>query len=183
MENSRFNYIYGSLISNMESETFTQTELLCLSMVYNKFVLQNGPKSRYMTAVQLSKILQIMFKINNKRINDRIVRTVCYDTDCKDLGFSPAQHCTLESFIKLFTIYFSDDLEELMKFTFKVSVYNFNRNGIISNTPPSLSLSPTQPIRYTTRMDLAFYHVRKSCILWMSFLKAMTRTKPSSVAL
>lgn len=121
MENSRFNYIYGQLISTIESTVFSRTKLLCLSMVYNKFVMQNGPGAKYMTAIQLSTILRVMFTISSKRINDRIVRTICYDTDCKDSGFSAETHCALDSFIKMFSIYFSDDMEKRMRFVFDVS--------------------------------------------------------------
>lgn len=130
MENSRFNYIYGQLVSTMETTVFSRTKLLCLSMVFNKFVMQNGPGAKYMTAVQLSMLLRVMFKISSKRINDRIVRTVCYDTDCKDSGFSPETHCTLDSFIKMFTIYFSDDDEKRMRFVFDVSIMSiFTRSA------------------------------------------------------
>lgn len=120
MDNSRFNYVYGQLVSTMDTTLFSRTKLLCIAMVFNKFVMQNGPGAKYMTVIQLSRILRVMFKISSERINDRIVRTICYDTDCRDSGFSAETHCALDSFIKLFTIYFSGDMEQRMKFVFDV---------------------------------------------------------------
>lgn len=121
MENSRFNCLYGPLVSHMESKMFTETELLCIAMIYHKFSLQGGKKSKYMSNLQLSKCLIQLFKITDKRINARIVKTIAYDPDCDDPKYSPNFDCTLSSFIRMFTIYFSRDLEERMKFVFSVS--------------------------------------------------------------
>lgn len=121
MENSRFNNIYGPIIARMESSTFSPTELTCIAMIYYKFTLQDGKRSKYMTIGALSKCLIQLFKITDRRINYRIVKTVIFDPDCDDPKYSPIFHCTLNSFVRMFTIYFSRDLEERMKFVFSVS--------------------------------------------------------------
>lgn len=149
MENSRFNYIYGTVVMRMHNPIFSEIELLCISMVYYKFTIQEGKGTKYMTATQLSKCLLKMFKISDKRIKNRIMKTICIDPDCKDPHFSPIYHCTLNSFIRLFTIYYSRDLEVRMQFVFSVSMkmylafLNFKRFDFFS-------------IRSTTKIQLVF---------------------------
>ncbi|KAM8714266.1 hypothetical protein ACLKA7_014406 [Drosophila subpalustris] len=135
MENARFNYVYGSAVARMESSVFTKLELLCISMIYHKFVLQNGPRSRYMSLMQLSKFLQLVFQITDQRINRRIVFLISDDPDCTDPKFSHDHHCTLNSFIRMFSIYFSGDMEVRTRFAFSVydeeSVGYLNREQVM----------------------------------------------------
>ncbi|XP_023177833.1 EF-hand calcium-binding domain-containing protein 1-like [Drosophila hydei] len=119
MENARFNYIYAGALANIESP-FTHTEVLCLTMVYHKFVLMNGPKAKYMSLGQVGTILMKMFLLSDIEINRRVVTFVSFNQECADPKFSPDRHCTLPSFVKLFHIYFSNDLEERMLFVFNV---------------------------------------------------------------
>ncbi|XP_064542292.1 calaxin [Drosophila montana] len=130
MENARFNYTYGPLITHMEMESpFTRAELLCLSMVYHKFTLKNGPRARFLTLMQLSNILELMFTVTDREINRRIVARISYDPDCTDPKYASDRHCSLASFIRLFSIYFSTDLEQRMQFVF--SIYDENDRGFL----------------------------------------------------
>ncbi|EDW61548.1 calaxin [Drosophila virilis] len=130
MENARFNYTYGPLITHMQMESpFTRTELLCLSMVYHKFALGNGPKAKFITLMQLSNILELMFNVTDREINRRIVARISYDPDYTDPKSSSERHCSLASFIRLFSIYFSTDLEKRMQFVF--SIYDENDRGYL----------------------------------------------------
>lgn len=125
MENSRFNYIYGPAVMRMESSAFSEIELLCIAMIYHKFTIQGGKGAKFMTIDQLSKCILMLFKITDKRINMRIVATICVDPDCKDPQYLPNYHCSLNSFIRMFTIYFSQNFEDRMQFAFNVSVIMF----------------------------------------------------------
>lgn len=120
MENSRFNCLYGPMVTHMKSSRFTDIELLCITMIYHKFTTQKGKDVKYMSVEQLRKCLLILFKISDKRINERVIRTICVDPDNHDPNYSPIHHCSLNCFIRLFTIYFSRDLEERMQFVFNV---------------------------------------------------------------
>lgn len=120
MENARFNYTYGPQVNRMEA-IFPKTELLCLAMIYNKFTLQNGQREKFITRAQLATILELMFHVRDLEIKSRIVACISWDPDCKDPDFSYEHHCTLNSFIKMFAIYFSTDLEKRIHFVFSVS--------------------------------------------------------------
>ncbi|KAH8370104.1 hypothetical protein KR093_002188 [Drosophila rubida] len=130
MENARFNYVYGAAVARMEEPMFTTVEKLCISMIYHKFVLRNGPRTRYMTVAQLSGFIRMMFKITDPLINQRIVKVVSQDESCVHPKFHPDRHCTLKSFMKMFTIYFSNDLEKRMQFVF--SVYDEEEVGYLN---------------------------------------------------
>lgn len=140
MENSRFNYIYGTAVMHMHNPIFSEIELLCISMIYHKFTIQDGRDTRYMQSTQLRKCLLKMFRISDKRITNRIIRTICIDRDCKDPHFSPIHHCTLNSFIRLFTIYYSKDLDLRMQFVFSVSIKNVLGTPIFEKIWPCLPL-------------------------------------------
>ncbi|KAH8261638.1 hypothetical protein KR044_012750 [Drosophila immigrans] len=128
MENARFNYIFGPIVAHMESP-FTTTELLCLAMIYHKFALHNGPRSKYITRMQLSNILELFFHISDRDINVSIVQRISMDPEYVDSRFSSDRHCSLPSFIRLFTIYFSNDLEKRMNFVF--SIYDIRDRGYL----------------------------------------------------
>lgn len=120
MGNSRFNYTYGPQISRMEN-LFSKTELLCLAMIYNKFALQNGPRAKFITDMQLGTILELMFNVMDRDIKASIVARVSYDPECSDTQYTLDRRCNLNSFIRMFAIYFSTDLEKRMQFVFSVS--------------------------------------------------------------
>ncbi|KAH8396935.1 hypothetical protein KR215_006423 [Drosophila sulfurigaster] len=128
MENARFNYIFGPIITRLESP-FTNTELLCLSMIYHKFALENGPRSKFITRVQLGNILELFFHVSDRDINVSIVQRISQDPECVDPKFSSDRHCSLPSFIRLFAIYFSKDLEKRMHFVF--SIYDTTDRGYL----------------------------------------------------
>ncbi|KAH8396512.1 hypothetical protein KR215_000023 [Drosophila sulfurigaster] len=130
MENARFNYVYGTAVARMEASIFSTLEKLCISMIYHKFVLREGPRTRYMTVQQLSGFIRMMFKITDPRINHRIVKTISDDPNCVDPKFHPDRHCTLNSFIKMLAIYFSNDLDRRMRFVF--SVYDEDGYGFMN---------------------------------------------------
>lgn len=122
MENSRFNYLYGPMVMHMENSRFSEIELLCIAIIYHKFTIQGEKGAKFMTVEQLSKCILILFKITDKRINMRIVRTIAVDPECKDPQYLPNYHCSLNSFVRMFSLYFSQDLEERMQFVFSVSI-------------------------------------------------------------
>ncbi|KAH8370105.1 hypothetical protein KR093_002189 [Drosophila rubida] len=128
MENARFNYIYGPIIAHLESP-FTTTELLCLSMIYHKFALENGPRAKFITRTQLSNVLELFFHVSDRDINVSIVQRISQDHECTDPKFSSDRHCSLQSFIRLFSIYFSKDLEKQMNFVF--SIYDTTDRGYL----------------------------------------------------
>lgn len=120
MENARFNYTYGPQVNSMKA-LFSKTELLCLAMIYNKFTLQNQARANFLTRAQLATILELMFQVRDMDIKSRIVACISLDPECTDPKFSYEHHCTLNSFIRMFAIYFSTDLEKRIQFTFTVS--------------------------------------------------------------
>ncbi|XP_032590884.1 EF-hand calcium-binding domain-containing protein 1 isoform X1 [Drosophila grimshawi] len=119
MENARFNYMYGNEVAR-EHSSFTKTQLLCIAMIYHKFVLRNGPKAKFMTQLQLSNMIMDLFKVKDSDINRRIVLIVSHDPDCTDPKFLPNRHCTLASFIRMIGVYFTNDLEKRMRFAFSI---------------------------------------------------------------
>ncbi|KAH8261280.1 hypothetical protein KR044_006271 [Drosophila immigrans] len=130
MENARFNYVYGTVVARMEASIFTTLEKLCISMIYHKFVLRDGPRTRYMNVNHLSGFIRMMFHVTNPRINHRIVKIISEDPNCVDSKFHPERHVTLNSFMRMLTIYFSDDLEKRMRFAFKV--YDEDGHGYLN---------------------------------------------------
>lgn len=124
-ENSRFNYLYGPMVMRIENSRFTEIELLSIAIIYHKFTSQGGKGAKFMTVEQLSNCLLILFKITDKRINMRIVRTIAVDPECKDPQYMPNYHCSLNSFVRMFSLYFSQDFEERMQFVFSVSIIMF----------------------------------------------------------
>ncbi|KAL7735436.1 hypothetical protein ACLKA6_019551 [Drosophila palustris] len=128
MENARFNYIYGPIITHLDSP-FTNTELLCLSMIYHKFALENGPRAKFITQMQLGGILEHMFNVSDREINIAIVSRISHDPECVDPKFSSDRHVSLTSFIRMFSIYFSKDLEKRMAFVF--GIYDENDRGYL----------------------------------------------------
>ncbi|KAH8394927.1 hypothetical protein KR222_010995 [Zaprionus bogoriensis] len=128
MENARFNYTYGPMIARMDSP-FSVTERLCLSMIYHKFALENGPRAKFITQMQLGNILELMFHVSDRDINISIVSRISYDPECTDPKFSPDRHCSLASFIRMFAIYFSKDLEKRMQFVF--NIYDEHNRGYL----------------------------------------------------
>lgn len=128
MENARFNYIYGPIVAHLDSP-FSNTELLCLAMIYHKFALENGPRAKFITQKQLGNILEHMFYVTDREINISIVSKISYDPDCVDPKFSSDRHVSLPSFIRMFAIYFSKDMEKRMKFAF--GIYDEHDRGFL----------------------------------------------------
>ncbi|XP_033247262.1 uncharacterized protein LOC117188072 [Drosophila miranda] len=121
MENARFNYLYAPEIARLEKETsFKHTELTCVVMIYHKFVLENGERAKFMTLMQLSSLVENVFGVTDQTINANVVSRISFDPDFDHPDFSADRHCNLRSFIKLFDIYFTDDLEKRMVFCFSV---------------------------------------------------------------
>ncbi|XP_034478161.1 EF-hand calcium-binding domain-containing protein 1-like [Drosophila innubila] len=128
MENARFNYIYGPIIAHLDT-AFTNTELLCLSMIYHKFALMNGPRAKYITQMQLGNILEHMFNVSDRDFNVAIVSRISFDPECVDPKYTADGHVSLSSFIRMFTIYFSKDLEKRMNFVF--GIYDEHDRGYL----------------------------------------------------
>ncbi|XP_022222664.1 uncharacterized protein LOC111074248 [Drosophila obscura] len=121
MENARFNYLYAPDIVRLEKETiFKNTELMCVVMIYHKFAMENGPRAKFMTLMQLSSVVEDIFGISDRAINTNFVARISYDPDYYHPEFSPDRQCNLRSFVKLFEICFCDDLEKKMVFCFSV---------------------------------------------------------------
>ncbi|KAH8401231.1 hypothetical protein KR009_003921 [Drosophila setifemur] len=141
VENARFSYIYSPFIALAKKDPeciFSDNELMSIALIYHKFVLANGPKSKYMTKFQLSNIMDIFFEIEDRNIVSSLVFRLCQHTSDNPSDFLPEKHVSLESFFKLFTIYFTRDLEIKMKFTF--SVYDRADTGQLNGEEVSFHL-------------------------------------------
>ncbi|XP_030387693.1 uncharacterized protein LOC115634239 [Scaptodrosophila lebanonensis] len=131
MENARFNYLYAPIVLRMEKTSqFQRCELLSLVLIYHKFVLENGSRAKYMTTVQLSRMIEMFFHISDREINAIIVSRISrYDDTINDPKFTYDRYCSLVSFIRLFSIYFSESLDLRMQFAF--SVYDTTERGCL----------------------------------------------------
>ncbi|XP_037716977.1 uncharacterized protein LOC119551627 [Drosophila subpulchrella] len=128
LENARFNYVYVKAIAKLGKDSiFTHNELVSIVMLYHKFVLVNGPRAKYMTIAQLSMIMELLFEIEDRELSATIVYRIAHTPGSRSSDFFPDRHVHLDSFVRLFTIYFTRDLQMKMEFAF--SIYDKSDSG------------------------------------------------------
>ncbi|XP_017061859.1 uncharacterized protein LOC108101851 [Drosophila ficusphila] len=121
VENARFNYLYAKAIAKLKKDSiFTHNELVSIVMVFHKFVLVNGPRAKYMTLLQLTVLMELMFEIVDRDLIATIVFRIANTPGSRPPDFFPDKHIHLESFVRLFTIYFTRDLQMKMEFAFSI---------------------------------------------------------------
>lgn len=121
LENARFNWLYANEITQMSKDSiFSLSELISIVMVYHKMVLVNGAKAKFMTIPQLAALMEDLFEITDRELITSIVFRVGHNPGYTHPEFFPDRHVNLQSFVKLFTIYFTRDLELKMEFAFSV---------------------------------------------------------------
>lgn len=112
VQNTRFQNIYHDLVKQMTKQTqFTEIELNCILMVYHKFVLANGPRAKFMTKKQFFNLFDVLFKVYDLQIIERIHLQIGKDFKS---DVDPA------AWVQLFSVFFSNKLEDRMKFVFNV---------------------------------------------------------------
>ncbi|KAH8290327.1 hypothetical protein KR054_001954, partial [Drosophila jambulina] len=121
LENARFNWLYANEIVQMSKDTiFTTNELICIVMLYHKMVLANGTKAKFMTIAQLTTLMLDLFEITDCNISTTTVFRISHGSEVPHPDFCPDKHVSLESFVRLLTIYFTRDLDTKMQFAFSI---------------------------------------------------------------
>lgn len=128
VENARFTYIYTPIINRMMKDPkmiFKDYELTCIITVFHKFVLVNGPRAKFMTKLQLANMMGTIFELDDTETVSVIVDRICHHESSPFPDFLPEKHCNLESFVYLFKVYFTRDLQLKMEFAFSVGTLSF----------------------------------------------------------
>uniref|UniRef100_A0A1A9WL94 EF-hand domain-containing protein n=1 Tax=Glossina brevipalpis TaxID=37001 RepID=A0A1A9WL94_9MUSC len=131
MQNTRFSNIYHDLIKQMAKATqFNKIEVRSILLVYHKFVLMNGPKAKIMTNAQFHNLFLVLFKIYDLQIIERILTLITTDTK-KDVNPT--------SWVKLFSVFMSNKLEQKIKFTFQI--YDSTNTGYLNREVVTLAVA------------------------------------------
>ncbi|XP_039480157.1 uncharacterized protein LOC120444507 [Drosophila santomea] len=121
LENARFNYVYMKDVARLAKDSiFSHNELVSIVMLYHKFVLVNGPRAKYMTILQLTALMELLFEIVDRDLIATIVYRIAHTPGSRAPDFFPDKHIHLESFVRLLTLYFTKDLQLKMEFAFSV---------------------------------------------------------------
>jgi len=113
MANTKFLTLYSGLIKQFTASTeFTNTEVVCLLIIYYKFVQINGPSAKQMKKKQMYNLFLVLFRIYDMSIIERILLNITADVS----------YIGPEAWMKLFSVFLSKNLEERMQFAYKVSV-------------------------------------------------------------
>lgn len=116
MANNKFLTTYSSLIKQFTQTTeFTHTEVVCLLIVYYKFVRMNGRSAKQMLKKQMYSLFLVMFRIFDIQIIERILLNISVD----------ATYISPEAWMKLFSIFTTTDLNERIQFAYKVKTSNY----------------------------------------------------------
>lgn len=114
VQNTRFGNIYHNLIKQMVKQTqFTEMEVSSILMVYYKFVIANGPKAKMMTKKQFFTLFEVLFRIYDLQITERILSYLAPELKWE---VDPV------AWVKLFSVFMSTKLEQKMKFVFQVCI-------------------------------------------------------------
>lgn len=117
VQNTRFRNIYHDLIKQVSKTTqFSEMEVQSILLVYHKFVLANGPKAKTMNKKQFNNLFLVLFKIYDLQIIERILMHITLDLK-KDVDPN--------AWVKLFSVFMSNKLDQKIKFTFQVNYSNF----------------------------------------------------------
>ncbi|KAI9575154.1 EF-hand calcium-binding domain-containing protein 1-like [Glossina fuscipes] len=131
VQNTRFSNIYHDLIKQMVKTTqFNEIEVQSILLVYHKFVLMNGPKAKMMSNAQFHHLFLVLFKIYDLQIIQRILSLITTNAK-KDIN--PI------AWVKLFSVFMSNKLEEKIKFTFQI--YNATNTGYLNREAVTLGVS------------------------------------------
>lgn len=110
MANTKFLTMYSGLIKSLTASTdFSSNEVVCLLIVFYKYALNN--KNRMMSTHQLYNLFLVIFGIFDVSIIDRISMNITQD----GRSISP------EAWMRLFSVFFTGNLQERMKFAYNVS--------------------------------------------------------------
>lgn len=111
MANNKFLTTYSALIKYYTQNTeFTQTEVVCLLIVYYKFVRMNGPSAKQMYKKQMYNLFLVMFRIFDIQIIERILLNLTLDVT----------YISPEAWMHLFSIFTTKNLNERIQFAYKV---------------------------------------------------------------
>ncbi|XP_030078625.1 uncharacterized protein LOC115482780 [Drosophila hydei] len=111
MANTKFLTLYSTLIKQFTTTTqFTNTEVVCLLIIYYKFVQINGPNAKQMKKKQMYNLFLVLFRIYDMTIIERILLNITADV----VYISP------EAWMKLFTVFLSKKLDERIQFAYKL---------------------------------------------------------------
>lgn len=114
MANTKFLTLYSSLIKQFSASTeFTHTEVVCLLIIYYKFVQINGPTAKQMKKKQMYNLFLVLFRIYDMTLIERILLNITADV----IYIGP------EAWMKLFSVFLSKNLETRMQFAYKVCRY------------------------------------------------------------
>lgn len=114
VQNTRFSNIYHDLVKQMSKQTqFTEREVASILLVYHKFVLANGPKAKSMTKKQFHNLFLVLFKVYDLQIIERILMLITSDLK---------KEVDPVAWVKLFSVFMSNKLEQKMKFTYQVII-------------------------------------------------------------
>ncbi|XP_064540167.1 uncharacterized protein LOC135429679 [Drosophila montana] len=130
MANTKFLTLYSSLIKQFTASTdFNQTEVVCLLIIYYKFVQINGPTAKQMKKKQMYNLFLVLFRIYDMTIIERILLNITADV----IYIGP------EAWMKLFSVFLSKNLEERMLFAYKV--YTTSSSGVLNRETVGMAIN------------------------------------------
>ncbi|KAL7728985.1 hypothetical protein ACLKA6_019822 [Drosophila palustris] len=130
MSNTKFLTLYSSLIKQFTASTeFTNTEVVCLLIIYYKFVQINGPSAKQMKKKQMYNLFLVLFRIYDMSIIERILLNITADVSF----IGP------EAWMKLFSVFLSRNLEERMQFVYKV--YTTSSSGTLNRETVGMAIN------------------------------------------
>ncbi|EDV91166.1 uncharacterized protein LOC6568238 [Drosophila grimshawi] len=128
MANTKFLTLYSSLIKQFTASTeFTNTEVVCLLIIYYKFVRINGPSVKQMKKKQIYNLFLVLFRIYDVSIIERILLNITVDVI----------HVGPEAWMKLFQVFLSKNLEERMQFAYKV----YTTSGVLNRETVGMAIN------------------------------------------
>ncbi|XP_017856253.1 PREDICTED: uncharacterized protein LOC108609076 [Drosophila arizonae] len=129
MANTKFLTVYSSLIKQFTASTdFTNTEVVCLLIIYYKFVQVNGPTAKQMKKKQMYNLFLVLFRIYDMTIIERILLNITADV----VYISP------EAWMKLFSVFLSKNLDERIQFAYKV--YTTSTSGVLNRETVGMAI-------------------------------------------
>ncbi|XP_023160330.2 uncharacterized protein LOC111592387 [Drosophila hydei] len=129
MANTKFLTLYSTLIKQFTTTTqFTNTEVVCLLIIYYKFVQINGPNAKQMKKKQMYNLFLVLFRIYDMTIIERILLNITADV----VYISP------EAWMKLFTVFLSKKLDERIQFAYKV--YTTSTSGVLNRETVGMAI-------------------------------------------
>ncbi|TDG45868.1 hypothetical protein AWZ03_007723 [Drosophila navojoa] len=129
MANTKFLTVYSSLIKQFTASTeFTNTEVVCLLIIYYKFVQVNGPTAKQMKKKQMYNLFLVLFRIYDMTIIERILLNITSDV----------AYISPEAWMKLFSVFLSKNLDERIQFAYKV--YTTSTSGVLNRETVGMAI-------------------------------------------